>query len=314
MKTLKNRLKDRLDNFYLLQGDDYYLYDRAFLMIKKAANLTLEEFNLTIFDDENFSADDFLNVCEMLPMGDERKVVVLKNISKISENDKKIIENYLKSPLESTILVIFDYFDKFSQLKTYGEFVDCKRFDRSLATNFIINEFAKRDKQISSEACDALLDACNGYLTRVVNEFDKLAYYNLDDHLVTKKLVEMMVNKDAEYVVYELTEALGQKNGDKALKILDQMGKEPGLLGLITSHFRRLFFISTSEFDDKTLAGLLNVKEYAIKKQREQIKNFSKIQLKRIFALLEDVDYKIKSGAMLSENALYFVVLSILYI
>ena len=104
------------------------------------------------------------------------------------------------------------------------------------------------------------------------------------------------------------------KNGDKAIKILDQIGKEQGILGLITNHFRRLFFISTSELDDKTLANLLNVKEYAIKKQREQTKNFSKIQLKRIFEMLEDVDFKIKSGAMLSENALYFLVLSILYI
>lgn len=314
MKTLKNRLKQGLANFYLLEGDDYYLYDRAFSMIKKSANITLEEFNLTIFDEDNFTKDGFLSACEMLPMGDERKIVVLKNIAKITENDKKIIENYLKTPLESTILIIFDYFDKFSTFRGVGELVDCKRFDRSLATNFVVNEFAKRDKQISGEACEALLDACNGYLTRVVNEFDKLAYYDLNDHLVTKKLVEMMVNKDVEYVVYELTEALGQKNGDKALKILDQMGKEPGLLGLVTGHFRRLFFISTSELDDKTLSTLLNVKEYAIKKQREQIKNFSKIQLKRIFELLEDVDYKIKSGAMLSENALYFLVLSILYI
>ncbi len=314
MKTLKNRLKGELKNFYLLEGDDYYLYDRAFLMIKKAANITLEDFNITVFDDDNFSIDGLMSSLEVLPMGDDKKIVIIKNVAKITENDKKKLENYLKNPLESTILVVFDYFDKFSSLKDFGEFVDCKRFDRSLATNFIVNEFAKRNKQISGEACEALLDYCNGYLTRVVNEIDKLAYYDLDENLITKKLVEMLVNKDVEYVVFELTEALGRKNGDKAIRILDQMEKEPGLLGLITSHFRRLFFISTSDLDDKALSGLLGVKEYAIKKQREQVKNFSKIQLKRIFALLEEVDYKIKSGAMLQENALYFVVLSILNI
>ncbi len=314
MKTLKNRLKSELKNFYLMQGDDYYLYDRAFLMIKKRAEITIEDFNLSVFDDDNFNIDTFLNSAESLPMGDDKKIILLKNISKITENDKKTLENYLKSPSDSTILVVFDYFEKFSNLKAYGEFVDCKRFDRALATNFIVSEFEKRGKKISGEACETLLDCCNGYLTRVVNEIDKLAYYDPYEPMITKKLVESMVNKDTEYVIYELTEALGQKNGDKAIKILDQIGKEQGILGLITNHFRRLFFISTSELDDKTLANLLNVKEYAIKKQREQTKNFSKIQLKRIFEMLEDVDFKIKSGAMLSENALYFLVLSILYI
>lgn len=297
-----------------MQGDDYYLYDRAFLMIKKIANITIEDFNLTLFDDDNFNIDAFLNSAESLPMGDDKKIILLKNISKFSENDKKTLENYLKSPLESTILVIFDYFEKFSSLKEYAEFVDCKRFDRTLATSFIVNEFAKRGKQISGEACEALLDCCNGYLTRVVNELDKLAYYDLEEQMINKKLVEKLVNKDEEYVIFELTEALGQKNGDNAIKILEQMSKQQGVFGLITNHFRRLFFISTSGLDDKELASLLNVKEYAIKKQREQAKNFSKIQLKKIFELLEDVDYKIKSGAMLSENALYYVVLSILYI
>lgn len=314
MKTLKTRLKEKLDNFYLLEGDDYYLYDRAFNMIKKASGITFEDFNLIKFDEDNFSMKALLDTCEVLPMGDDKKLILVKNVTKFNENDKKMLENYLKNQVESTILVIFDYFDKFSSFKELSSFVDCKRFDRPLATNFIVNEFAKRNKQISAEACETLLDYSNGYLTRVANEIDKLAYYDLTEPLVTKKMVESLVNKDSEYVVFELTEALGQRNSDKALKMLEQMSKEQGILGLITNHFRRLFFISISEFDDKNLASMLGVKEFAIKKQRAQIKNFSKMQLKKIYALLEEVDFNIKSGAMLQENALYYLVLSILYI
>lgn len=314
MKTLKTRLSQKLENFYLLEGEDIYLYDMAFSMIKKSCNITMEDFNIIKFDDENFSMASALDACEVMPMGDEYKIVLIKNISKLSENDKKMLENYLKNPLSSTILVIFDYFDKFSTFKNVSTFVDCRRMDKTIATSFVVREFSKRNKQISQEACECLLDMCNGYLTRVVNEIDKLSYYDINQSLVTKKIVETLVNKDNEYIVYELTEALGQKKSDKALKILDEMAKEQGILGLITNHFRRLFFISTSELDDKTLANLLGVKEYAITKQRAQTKNFSKMQLKKIYSLLEEVDYNIKSGAMLAENALYFLVLSILYI
>ena len=176
----------------------------------------------------------------------------------------------------------------------------------------VVKELEKYNKKISKEALDTLYDYCNGYLTRMMSEIVKLAYYDLDEPLITKKLVESCVSKDNEFVIFELTDALGKKDGDKAITILNQMPKE--VLGLITNHFRRLFFISTSGLDDKALSSLFGIKEFAVSKQRQQIKNFSKMQLKKIFALLEKIDYDIKSGAMLQENAVYYLVLSILYI
>ena len=210
--------------------------------------------------------------------------------------------------------MIYDYNDKFDFAKNKTAFVDCRRFDKKLGSAVVVNELSKLGKQISAEALDTLWEYCNGYLTRINNELYKLAFYDLNDTLITKKLVESMVNKDSEFVIFELTDALSRKDGDKALQIVDKLSKEQGILGLITNHFRRLFLISTSDMSDKQLSGLLGVKEYAISKQREQIKNFSKMQLKKIYALLEKVDYNIKSGAMLQENALYYLVLNILYI
>ncbi len=314
MKTLKNRLKEKIENCYLLEGDDIYLYDKAFSMIKKASKIELEEFNLSKFDDENYTMQAVIDACEILPMGSEYKIVVLKNIIKYSENDKKLLQNYLKNPSKTTILIIYDFYDKLSSLKQIMTFVDCKRFDKKTSISILLNEFSKRNKQISAEAIESLLDYCNGYLTRAMNEIDKLCYYDVTDPLITKKIVDNLVTKDNEFVIYELTEALGQKNSDKSIKILDSMSKEQGLLGLIVNHFRRLFFIATSGLENKDLANLLGVKEYAIAKQRSQTINFSKMQLKKIYSLLEEIDFNIKSGAMLQENALYYLVLSILYI
>ena len=314
MKTLKTRLKNGVDTCYLLEGDDYYLYDRAFSMIKKACNIALEDFDLVKFDDDNFSCKALLDSAEVMPLGSERRLIVVKNVSKISESDKKAILSYLDSPTPTTVIVFYDFLGKFEFLKSKVSFVDCKRFDGALATQVLVSEFAKQGKQISKEAVDTLLEYCNGYLTRAMCEVDKLACYDLNEPLVTKKMVEEMVSKDDEFVVYELTEALGKKQTDRALTILDSLSKEQGILSLITNHFRRLFYISTSDMDDKTLAGLLGVKEFAISKQRAQVKNFSKMQLKKIYSLLEQVDFSIKSGAMLQENALYYLILSILYI
>ena len=314
MKTLKTRLKNGVKNCYLLEGDDFYLYDRVFSMIKKACNISLEDFDLVKFDDENFSMQNLLNALESMPFESDYKLVSVKSISKISENDKKLLLNYLENPSPSSVVVFFDFFNKFDFIKPFSDFVDCKRFDKATASAVIVKEFNKRNKQISSEAVDTLLDYCNGYLYKVMNEIDKLAFYDLDDNFVTKKLVEYISIKDNEYVIFELTDALGQKKGDKAVSILDQMIKQPGVLSLITNHFRRLFFISVSDYSDKELASFFGIKEFAVSKLKAQVKNFSKMQLKKIYSLLEQVDYNIKSGAMLQDNGLYYLILSILYI
>ena len=312
MKTLKNRLKERVEPCYLLQGEDYYLYDRAFSMIKKACDISLPDFDLVKFDDENFTMKVLVDSAEVLPFGSGKRLIVVKNVTKFSENDKKLLLSYLEKPAMSTVIVIYDFAQKFDFIKNVVAFVDCKRFDKLTGSAVVVKELEKYNKKISKEALDTLYDYCNGYLTRMMSEIVKLAYYDLDEPLITKKLVESCVSKDNEFVIFELTDALGKKDGDKAITILNQMPKE--VLGLITNHFRRLFFISTSGLDDKALSSLFGIKEFAVSKQRQQIKNFSKMQLKKIFALLEKIDYDIKSGAMLQENAVYYLVLSILYI
>ena len=198
-------------------------------------------------------------------------------------------------------------------LKKSIEFVDAKRMDKSFLVKIIVAELAKAGKKISSEGVEALIDASNGYLTRIMNEISKLAYYT-ENELITKSMVEEIVTKDPEYTVFELTDALSRRDGDKALKLLSLMEREQGVLSLITNHFRRLFYISITELSDKELALLLGVKEYAIIKARSSLKGFSKVQLKNINKLLEEIDYKIKSGSMLGVNALYFLVFKILYI
>ncbi len=314
MKTLKSRLKEGIDCCYLVSGDDHFLFDKAASMITKAINLQLEDFNKSIFDDDNYSAQSVLAACEILPMGSEKRLVLVKNVTKVSESDKALYLKYLQNPCRSTVLLILDYNDKFGYLKNECAYVDAKRMDRTLAKNVIVATLAKAGKQISGEAVDTLLDYGNGYLTNVMNELDKLIYFDPYESLITKNLVEKVAIKNMEFTVFELTEALGRKNFDKAIKLLSYMEKEAGTLSLITNHFRRMFFISISGMSDSELASLLGVKEYAVMKQRQQAANFSKMQLKKIYALLEEVDYKIKSGQMLSSNALYYLVFQIAFI
>lgn len=313
MKTLKKRLNEGLASVYLVEGDDFYLFDKALSMIKNACKITLEDFNVTIFDDENFSLEKLFNATEMLPMNDPKRLVVIKG-GQVKEGDKKKLENMLLKIPKTTCVVVLDYNKNFEFLKKSFVYVDANRMDRETVKKLVVAYLAKSGKQISGEALETLIGATNGYLTKIMNELAKLECYDLESPLITKKMVDEIAIKDVEFSVFELTDALSKKKGDKAIKLLKLMEKDPGVFSLISNHFRRLFYVSISDMTNSELAALLNVKEYAIVKARELARGFSKAQLKKINALLEELDYNVKSGKLLASNALHLLVFNIIYV
>ena len=77
MKTLKTRLSKKLENGYLLEGDDLFLFDKAFSLINKACNLIMDDFNFVRFDDDNFTIDNFRDATEVMPLVDEKRLILL---------------------------------------------------------------------------------------------------------------------------------------------------------------------------------------------------------------------------------------------
>ena len=313
MKTLKKRLSEGLARVYVVEGDDYYLFDKAFLMIKNACGITLDDFNVNVFDEESFSTDKLFAATELLPIIDEKRLVVIKG-GKLSEGDKKRTTEILLHIPKTTVVVVLDYNKNFEFLKKDFVLVDANRMDKELVKKLITAYLERISKKIDADAMDELIESCNGYLTRIMNELNKLVCFDLDSENITKESVDKLVNKDIEFSVFELTEALSKKDGDKAIRLLKLMEKDQGVFALISYQFRRLFYASISDLTNAELAGLLGVKEFAIMKARQLAKGFSKAQLKKICSLLEEMDYAVKSGAMLQTNALYLLVFNILYV
>lgn len=309
LKTLKSRLNKKIETCYLVQGEDVLLYDKALEMIKKAMDLQLEDFNFNIFDDDNFNGDLVIDTCETLPMGSEKKVVLLKNISNANENFKKKLKDYLKNPLQSTCLVIFDFFNKFDFL--ISEKISAKRLDDQSLKEIVIAELKKNEKTITDGACQKLIEACCNYYSLIKNELEKLI--SCDDFEITEKTIDALVCKQTEFTVFELTDALSKRDADRAVSLLNLMPKDTKTFSLVLNHFRRLFFVAVAEGTEKELADLLGVKEYAIIVAKRLSKNFSKLQLKNIYEMTSDVDFYIKNGQMQVENALFYLVFGILY-
>ena len=146
-------------------------------------------------------------------------------------------------------------------------------------------------------------------MTRISVETDKLISYAIKDGVINKKDVEELVYRDGESKIYKMTDAIGRKNFDLALKILGELtegGETPQrLLVSVYNYFRRLLHVAISDKTVTELANLLETSEYPVKIAKEQAKLFKVKSLKAAVDLLSDADYNFKRGKTDIDNAFY---------
>ena len=80
------------------------------------------------------------------------------------------------------------------------------------------------------------------------------------------------------------------------------------LIGMLYSHFRRLLYTAITPQYDRMPADL-GVKEFAVRKAKEQAGKFTPKKLKKICDGLQETDFDIKSGRITDKVALELTVL-----
>lgn len=303
-----------LDSFlgvHIICGDNFLL-DKCVQFTMEKLNIA-NKFDISIFDNENFSAQKIMESCEQVSFFTQYKFVIIKNVFSVQESDKKKLNDYAKKINPNCALFVIDNQNVFSFLKVAKWNISIPDSDISL----LLMQFATQNgKKLSSQNTNYLLSLAGKDLYKLKSEVDKLCAYSLEEE-ITKENIDQLVTKTDDIVVFELTSALGEKNADKSLKILDNLlKKEPmpsKLLTLMSNNFSRLFTLAVSKnLDNQTLSQKLDIHPYAVTKLKMQLKNFSPKKLKDILYECCEVEYMIKSGLMQTQIALYFLALYIL--
>ena len=307
-------IKSNIDaNVYLLKGDAFLCQQAKKQIVEK---LKVTNIGISLFTDENFDVNNLLNACNQFSFFDEKRVVIVQDLTKeLSQDNKTRIINYSKAPNTNCVLVLIDTISSgvFDFLKDVAV-VECKTSEL-FVVDYISKQFKDNNKQIAIDVCKKINEYCLGDLNRINLEIKKICDYLLDQTEVTDQVVDLLVAKETELKVFELTDALGKKDYNKSIKCLNEMlvaGEPPiKILSLIAGTFRRMLFAKINKGTNAELAKALNVKEYAITKAKQMSAFFSASQLKNILSLLLEADYSIKSGQMTQENVLFFVVAKI---
>lgn len=318
---LKASLKNKIENAYLISGDDRYLCYDALKKIEDALSITIKDMNSVTISGDKVSAKDIVESANMYPFGDEYRLVVVKDFDRAKNKEEhKVIENYLKTPLTSTVIVFFnpdsaEFYKGMANLTA----IDCSKIEPKVISAYIKNNLAKNEIQASEEAIENLILFCDSDMTRITNELEKLIAYVADTKTLTADIVKEFVVQDKEYQVFELAEFIAKGESKKAIDLVDSFMIKPGsafvILSPLFNNYRRALFVSINK--DKTpaeLASMLGVKEFAIKMLKNQIAKFSPKQLKQIVDMIAEYDKKIKIGEIKENVAIKTIVINILNI
>lgn len=264
-------------------------------------------------DGENMSIDDFFNATRAMGFLSSKKLIIIKNIF----DNKKLLDwqddiiKYLKtlkdSPDENYIIFwqtskpdsrkkIFKALSKFKYVEEFPELKPAQ------LNTWIKQRVSTHNKTISAQALSLLISSVGNNLWQLEQEINKLVNFVEKD--IDEQAVKDLVKAKIDDNIFNLVDAIGNKNKALALKLIDTQIKSginaQYILSMIVRQYRLIIKAKSLGQQIKytgALAQALKISPYAAEKASSQSRLYEIEQLKKIYAQLLKLDKKFKTTA-----------------
>ena len=304
-KILAELKKQQFKPVYWLEGEEEFFIDQVIEYAEK--NILSESeasFNLTIFYGRDTSWPDLFNACRKYPMFSDKQVVILKEAQAMKDVEK--LENYVEKPLSSTLLFVaykgkkVDGRTKLAKLlKDKAVLLTSKKLYDNELPEWTSDLIKTKGFTITNKALFLLIDHIGNDLSRLDNEANKLIL-NLDKRKnITEDDVEMFVGISKEFNVFELQQAIANKDLYKAVRIIQYFESNPKAAPIqlvfpsLYNYFSKVQMIySVPSRDEKTVATAIGVNAYFVRDYLQTAMKFSSQEIERVLLLLHQYNLK----------------------
>ena len=298
---------------------NYILYGELYPMIRKHLNKILKErlgdvddFNVTKIDLEESTLDEVIYESSSLPLGYEKKAVVVDNCDfltkDVEKNDEEKVLDMLKKSTDDIDLILIlrnENVDKkgkvFNYIKENGQVLEFLNISKEEWPLYIRKYFKNKNVEITQEAINELSNRVDGDLTRFINEAEKLCLYK---NSITLADVTLMVAKPLEDDAFQMSNALFRGENGVAISIyrdLKLLGQKfvDALVPMLASQFRfisEVCFLDSRGLDKDDIAKELGVSPVRVKIALKNSRNISRRQIANALDKLYNLELQIKSG------------------
>ncbi|HJT72575.1 MAG TPA: DNA polymerase III subunit delta [Chitinophaga sp.] len=274
---IKEWKQKKFRSLYWLEGEEDFFIDQV---SNYAEHHLLDEaekgFNLTILYGKDTDWSTVINACRRYPMFAERQVVVLKEAQSMKDILK--LEAYIENPLSSTIFVVahkqgkLDGRSKMAKLvKEKGVLLSTKKMYDNQLPAWVDAYVSSLGRAITQKAGILLVDHIGNDLARMANEVDKLLVNLPEGKKIDENDIEKYVGISKEYNVFELQNALGQKDIEKVMRIIRYFAANPKagpiqmVLPALYNFFSKMNMVFGVKGGEKEIAAALGVHPFFVK-------------------------------------------------
>ena len=314
-EILSNLQKKIYHPIYFLMGEETYFIDKISDYITENVLTDAEKgFNQTILYGKDVEPSTIIANARRFPMMSNYQVIIVReaqNIKKIEE-----LESYAKNPLNSTILVINYKYKTLDKRKTFPKLIDQKGilfeskkiYENQLPT-WITSYLKNYQYTITPQAAAMLSEYLGTDLGKVVNELDKLIISLPKGSQINPDHIEKNIGISKEFNVYELQNALGEKDLLKANRIINYFGANPSsnpipvVISSLFSYFSKI--LNYHFLEDKSqnnVASVLQVHPFFVKTYVTAAKSYNIKKLVEIISILREYDMKSKGWGNVSAS------------
>lgn len=269
---------------------------------------------LSTYQGDQAQLADVLDDLKTLPFLSPRRLVVVKDADVFITEYRQKLEEYLKSPsLSGVLLLETESFPKSTRLAKaaakIGQVIACDPPTRRELPAFLTNYALKRHNlKLSHESAMTIIELAGDDTGILAGEIDKIAaYLNGPDSKQDKIMpgdVQKLVGYNRQFNSFNVIDAMTAGNAALALARLDQMlaqdrNAQYTAVGAFAWHFRRLY--NARIMLEKGIDHRSIIKQLRIWSQPDMfIRQVRRLNIRQIAAILKDlakIDLMSKIGA-----------------
>ncbi len=301
--------KGEIAPLYYIYGEEEFLVERAVQRLMDAIVAPdFKDFNYSVFYGKEVRGEQIIESAMTLPMFAQRRVILVKRADDMSADAFEQLLSYLHNPSPESCVVFqgvkADQRRKFFQeLKKADQLVEFKKMKDDQLAGFIRREAEQRGKRIDAAAAEMIVYYSGNNLRELVAQVEKLASFCGERPTISPDDVRAMASDTKIDSVFELADAMGRRNLDKAMRQLQTILRDSDapymLIGALARHFRQLCIIRAlmqKRVPIDEIGRQAKVNPYFLKGLLEQARNFKPEDFAGIFTRLHEVDVELKRG------------------
>lgn len=295
---------------YVFYSNNEFLLNHT--VEEKVAELKVDPFNIVRYDMLESTSDDVLEDLQTVSFFAEQKVIIVKNLNQLEKESESTLNmwvQYLENPNPDVILIVV-LNELMSDKNPIGEalfkyaFIEkIREMDKKEYPEFVRNMFKKFGYTITDDAIESLLERTNLDFTLMSQEAEKLMLFAYDTKEIQEKAVLLLVSRNLEENIFELTNALLSKNQAKTIEIFYDLvarNEDPlRILNNIVSKVRELMhtkLLIEKGYRQEQIAEHFHIKSGKAYYLVKNAQGIPFVQLENHLKKLSKLDYDIKSG------------------